>query len=308
MAMTVDYPSSRVPAPADPPVSPVAQQPIAQPPQRVPPVRIAVYFHPPEGGYFEYYGSYDQIIRWISEILPPLTARKGITVVIRDGGYQRILQEQSLPGIRPDTRTQSDMAWGATGILDVTIIAETRRTNFGVGGFSRGLGAYAQNLLTVTVEISGELLDIETGQVIPVSITASRQEKPENIGIILPSRNFFGMNFGGSVNKTNLPEHLFRIAAEEAAGKLVDVLAQKYRQIPGGSAGETIIFNLAGYPASIGQRFGVFRQAVQVAEIEIVNLSGNQATGRIIWQGSALQPTDVIKPLSESMQLNFSPV
>ncbi len=269
----------------------------------VPEKRVAVMKLNVEGRYSE------QVREWLPALIEDKLLKQGWTLVVRGQRMQDVQAEQNLPGIKPETRPQKDELLGATALLELNCRTQVKDIQGAVGYKIFSIGDFTR----ASVDLNGQIIDPTTG-VIKSSIFAGGSASGVKTALAVTIKSDWRIGAGG-YNLEGIRETLIGKAADTAVTKMVARLIALYPCMPGQNSSQqmpqpasttisadslpaTILINLPDkVSASIGSRYGVYRDDQLIAEIEILSLIGLRAQAKVISQTSPIQPTDTARKM-----------
>lgn len=263
----------------------------------------------------------DQVAGWLPAMIEDRLLRQGWTLLVRDQRMQHVQNEQNMPGIKPGTRPVSNELLGATALLELNCRTQVKDIQGTIGYKIFSIGDFAR----ASVDLNGQIVDPATG-VLKSSIIASGSASGLKTALAATIASNWRIGAVG-YNLEGIRESLVGKAADSAVTQMVARLCALYPSLPaqpvasankipetptpGGSpmqpssttitaaaAPATILVTLSDKSsAKAGDRYGVYRGELLVAELEIIKLAGIRAEARVVSQTSAIRATDVARKM-----------
>ncbi len=278
-----------------------------QPGDPIPEKRIAVMNLKVSGDYSE------QVQDWLPALIEDQLLKQGWTLVVRGERMQHVQDERSLPGVREGTRPPDNEILGATAFVELAARVQVKDIQGAIGFKYFTLGDYAR----ASIDLTGQIVDPSTG-VLKSSLTVGGSASGLKTAAVVTIGSDWRIGAGG-YNINGVRKSLVGKAADQAACKLVEKLKTMYPSIPGqivpgqsysgpvqpasttvaaAPATSTMLIELPdAASARSGDRYGIYRADVMVAEVEIIRLAGKRAEAKVITQSSAILGSDVARKM-----------
>lgn len=278
-----------------------------QPGDPIPEKRVAVMNLRVSGDYSE------QVQDWLPALIEDQLLKQGWTLVVRGERMQHVQDERSLPGVKEGTRPPDNEILGATAFVELAARVQVKDIQGAIGYKYFTVGDYAR----ASVDITGQIVDPATG-VLKSSVTVGGSAGGLKTAAVVTIGSDWRIGAGG-YNIDGVRKTLVGKAADVAACKLVDKLKVMYPSIPGqvvpgqaytgpiqpasttvaaAPAASTILIELPDSgSAQPGDRYGIYRADVMIAEVELVRLAGKRAEAKVITQSSAIKASDVARKM-----------
>ncbi|MHB9035577.1 MAG: hypothetical protein ACYC64_02845 [Armatimonadota bacterium] len=276
----------------------------------IPCKRVAVMNLQVTGDYSE------QVQEWLPALIEDRLLAEGWTLVVRGQRMEHIQQECSLPGIKPETILPKQELLGATAFLEMNARIQVKDIQGLIGYKYFTFGDWAR----ASVDLNGQIVDPATG-VLKSSISVGASASGLKTALVAVVGSDWKIGAEG-YNLKGIKESLVGKAADAAACRLLTKLRSLYPSIPGqrsssaaaplqpasttvtadNSAASILITLPKGSNGSVGDRYGIYRGDVQVAEVEIVRVEGTRAQATIVSQSDAIKPSDVARKIPTVLQ------
>lgn len=233
---------------------------------------------------------------WMWDLLTTRFVQQGWTVVDRRNHDAATTREQDYGRsgrINPQSASRIGALESASKSAQISIMIETNRVNYSVAG----IGASGT---TARVRINGRITDVDTGIISTVAVTSSEEFKPTRITIPLGKKKKATFNLGGDrggrsffSSHRNSGNRTSDTTVNQAVGDAITKLARRLTANSPSEIGFTvpslvrtpqrnIYIGLSG-PARVGDMYGIWRNGLLVAELEIIELSqGDHALCQIL--------------------------
>jgi hypothetical protein len=244
----------------------------------------------------------------LPELIEDRLLRAGWTVVVRGRRMAHVQEERDLPGVRPGTEPPDNELLGATALLELTARIQVNDTRGLAGAWIFGGG----DVVKATVDLNGQIVDPATG-VLKATVSVNGSQTGLRSLVLGEVRRWHRRPEVVGFDLAGIRQSLVGKAADKAADRLVDRLDAVSWDIPRGprdnrrpeppvverdDAGRTVLLRLPdGAVAHAGDHYGIYREGVRIAEVEILRMVGDEAEARILHQDSPLRPTDRARPM-----------
>jgi len=253
----------------------------------------------------------DQVRFWLPALIEDHLLKEGWNLVVRGDRGKNVQAERTLRDLKPETKLPSNEVLGATVFVELNARVQVKDIQGIIGYKAFTFGDYAR----AVVDINGQVVDPATG-VLKSSVNVGGSASGLKASVVFTIAKDWRVGALG-YNLKGIRESLVGKAADTAACRMVQKLKLLYPTMPGQtrasktpnarmqpssttvalqSTAPTILLSLpSDHDAKPADRYGIYRDETQIAEVQIIRVAGNRAEARILSQKEAIKPTDVAR-------------